>query len=147
MMRSWPRAMRAPAAILNSNRSVMYPVTRIRKMIKPVMAFREMVDPHVGPTSVSLIWSGLIPAFAASAARRRSPFGVGMPVLNGVGLVPGDAEAGAVGEGVGEDLGLADAFGEWLGDGLTEPDGAGDGDVLAAGTGLVNSPRLVKLSV
>src|SRR5439155_11722936 len=110
-------------------------VTRTRKTIRPMIIFREMVLPQVGPTSCSSIWSTPIPAVRASAARSWSPFRVGN-TIGGAGVVavadgltageveedgeaPGDAEAEGLGVGVDVALGLA------VGDpvGLTEGDG------------------------
>src|SRR5439155_6099812 len=51
MMRSWASATSAPMAIFHSNRRVMYRVTRIRKTIRPMSIFLEIVPPNVGPTS------------------------------------------------------------------------------------------------
>src|SRR5919198_2293652 len=77
MIRSGGRATRPPAAIFNSNRKVMYRVTRTRNTIRPTTAFLEMVPPHVGPTSCSLMSLTEIPAALARSCRSRSPLKVG----------------------------------------------------------------------
>ncbi len=50
----------------------MYALTRIMNTMSAVMALLEMVPPHVGPTSVSLIWLAEIFASVARACRRVS---------------------------------------------------------------------------
>src|SRR6266498_2273318 len=103
MMRSWPRAMRAPAAIFSSNRKVMYSVTIRRKTTSAVNILREIVLPQVGPTSCSLISFTEIPAVRARAVPSWSPLSDEPVAGEAVGL--GDAEPAVV-VGVGVGLGV-----------------------------------------
>src|SRR2546428_13965580 len=110
MMRSCASATSAPAAIFTSNRTEMYMVTRITNTIRPMIIFREIVLPQVGPTSSSLIWLGETPAALAKAARSWSPLSVGITVLGvGTGVALGVAVGVTVGVGaaVGEGLEVA----------------------------------------
>src|SRR5258706_10955477 len=114
MMRSWPRATSALMAIFSSNRSVMYSVTRIRKTIRPVSIFREIVLPHVGPMSSAFWMTALVdtPAVRAREAMRRSPAVV---------------TARGEGVGLGTTEGLAEADAEADAEGLAEADGVAEG--------------------
>src|SRR5713226_5835513 len=112
MMRSWVRATSAPAAIFGSNRNEMYSVTRIRKMIRPSMAFFEIVLPQVGPTSCWLIWSAGTPATLARAMRSWSasrPPPPGRPGLVATADGVGEAEAVGLGEAVADGVVEAEA--------------------------------------
>src|SRR6266705_3208544 len=119
MMMSWPSATSAPRAIFGSNRSEMYAVTRTRNTIRAVTALREIVPPHVGPTSVSLM---------SLAETLADALGVGAAV--------------AVGVGVGAALALADA--DWFADGVGEPTAEGLG-VVGAGARRPSWVRLLLL--
>src|SRR5438876_2408633 len=126
MIKSWPSATSAPRAIFGSKRSEMYAVTRTRNTIRAVRALREIVPPHVGPTSVSLMSLAETPASFASAARRRSASGVvAWATGGGVGL----AETLADALGVGAALALALAVA--VGVGAAVPVGVGVGAALA----------------
>src|SRR6266536_1790311 len=107
MMRSWPRAMRAPAAIFSSNRKVMYSVTIRRKTTRAVNILREIVLPQVGPTSCSLISLTEIPAVRARTARSWSPLSDEPVAGEAVGL--GDTEALAVGVAAPVAVGVGEA--------------------------------------
>src|SRR6266705_2463067 len=147
MMRSCPNAPSAPTAIFTSNRKVMYSVTRIRKITSPVMAFREIVLPQVGPTSSSLISFAEMPARRASEARSWSPSSVGMPppVCAALGEAAGDAGCVGVGVGPAEGVALAEAVaeGEALASDVAEGVAAG-AEVLGLG---VCRPSWVRLLV
>src|SRR6266511_2707486 len=139
MMRSWPRAMRAPAAIFTSNRRVMYSETSRRKTTSAVNILREIVLPHVGPTSCSLISLTEIPAVRARAVRSWSPLRDEPVAGEAVGL--GDPEALAVGVAVG--VGVADAVGVGV-----APLAVGEGVAVGVGLGVAGvSPSWVKLLV
>src|SRR6266536_5424392 len=132
MIRSCPRATSAPTAIFGSNRSEMYAVTRTRKTIRAVTALREIVPPHVGPTSVSLMSLGETPACFASASRSRSPSGVvAWATGGGVGL----AETLADALGVGAALALAVAVGAAVAVGVGAALALADADGFADGVG------------
>src|SRR6266542_5784395 len=136
MIRSCPRATSAPTAIFGSNRSEMYAVTRTRKTIRAVTAFREIVPPQVGPTSVSLMSLGETPACFASASRSRSASGVvAWATGGGVGL----AETLADALGVGAALALAVAVA--VGAAVADADGFADGvgEPTAEGLGVVGA--------
>src|SRR6266536_105473 len=149
MIMSWPSATNAPRAIFGSNRSEMYAVTRTRNTIRAVTALREIVPPHVGPTSVSLMSLAETPASFASASRSRSASGVvAWATGGGVGLAEtladalGVGAAVAVGVGVGAALALADADG--FADGVGEPTAEGLG-VVGAGARRPSWVRLLLL--
>src|SRR5437867_1269049 len=130
MMRSWASAISAPAAIFNSKRRVMYSVTSTRKITSAVIIFREMVLPHVAPTSCSLISFTEMPAVRASADRSWSP-------RNDDGALGEEdalGEAATEGEGLGE--GDADAEGVGVGEAELEAVGVGVGVTVAEGDGL-----------
>src|SRR6266540_3351556 len=128
MIMSWPSATRAPRAIFGSNRSEMYAVTRTRNTIRAVRALREIVPPHVGPTSVSLMSLAETPASFARASRSRSASGVvAWATGGGVGLA--ETLAVAVGVGAAAALALADAdgFADGVGEATAEGLGVGAG--------------------
>src|SRR6266545_943564 len=132
MMRSWPRAMRAPAAIFTSNRRVMYSETSRRKTTSAVIILREIVLPQVGPTSCSLMSLTEIPAVRARAVRSWSPLRDEPVAGEAVGL--GDAEALAVGVGDGVALGVADTVAVGVG---VAPVAVGEGVDVGVGLGVV----------
>src|SRR6266545_1684784 len=117
MIRSWARATSAPTAIFGSNRNEMYALTRSRNTIRATNALWEIVPPHVGPTSVSLISLVPIRAAVASAWRSRSAFcvigwatggkGDEEMLTVGVGAALGDGDPEAEAVGVGPAVGLA----------------------------------------
>ncbi len=143
MMRSWASATSAPMAIFGSNLSEMYAVTRTRNTIRAMIALWEMVPPHVGPTSVSLISLGLIPATSANWLRSRSARGV---TARAAGGAEGDA---ALPDGVGAALadGVGAAEGEAVGVGpaLADGDGATEGVGLGGGMATATSPNCCRL--
>src|SRR5206468_12886406 len=106
-------------------------LTRKRKMMRPVRALREIVLPHVGPTSCSLISFVEMPATVARAERSWSPFRVGRTEAGGEATGEGVAEAVALGDAVALGLGDGDAGGDADGRGR----GAGGGDGEAGGQG------------
>src|SRR6266540_4158589 len=130
----------------------MYAVTRTRKTIRAVTAFREIVPPQVGPTSVSLMSLGETPACFASASRSRSASGVvAWATGGGVGLAETLADAlalavavavgAAVAVGVGAALALADA------DGFADGVGEATAGALDAGAMRPNWVRLLLLTL
>src|SRR2546422_7539581 len=118
-------------------------VTRTTNTIRPTIAFLEMVPPHVGPTSCSLISLTEIPAAPARLCRSRSPLKVGSgPADVGVTGTLALGETAVVGglDGVGEAAPLV--VGDPVGWGLTEGDVA-----TGVGEGLGVAPSEVRLFV
>src|SRR5437764_6496423 len=105
-------------------------LTRKRKMMRPVRALREIVLPHVGPTSCSLISFVEMPATVARAERSWSPFRVGRTGAGGEAAGEGVAEAVALGDAVA--LGLGDGDADADADGLGDGEGETDGEDAAA---------------
>jgi hypothetical protein len=124
-------ATRAPTDIFHSNRIEMYRLTSARNTMRAMMAFREIVLPHVALTSWPLIPFTEIPAVRASALFSWSALNVGATEGLGDGAAVGEALGLVDASGDAEDVGLADADAEASGD--AEADGPADAEAVADG--------------